>query len=143
DEWYRARSEAEKVEMLNKVGDYPWGPGLVARYRDRDMFALGAAMDNFLKFMEGENANIWHMIAEEVFEPIGIHHAPMGMTFEDDSDIGQPIMAWGWYPTLEDMAKLAGLLQDRGGHDGGHILHLGHTDALVSMECTRDQGSRH
>ncbi|MDZ7748836.1 MAG: hypothetical protein U5K43_08280 [Halofilum sp. (in: g-proteobacteria)] len=53
DEWYRARSEAEKVAMLDKVGNYPWGPGEVVRYRDRDMFSLGVAMDNFLKSRRG------------------------------------------------------------------------------------------
>jgi CubicO group peptidase (beta-lactamase class C family) len=140
DEWYRARSESEKVAMLNKVGDYPWGPGLVARYRDRDMFALGVAMDNFLKSMEGEDADIWSMIAEEVFEPIGIHHAPMNMTFEEDGSVGQPIMAWGWYPTLDDMAKLAQLLHDRGEHDGEQILHRERTEALFSVEGTLGQG---
>jgi len=140
DEWYRARSEADKVELLNKVGNYPWGPGLVARYRDRDMFALGVAMENFLKSMEGDDANLWDMIAKEVFEPIGIHNAPIGMTFEEGSDKGQPMMAWGWYPTLDDMAKVAGLLQDRGQHEGTQLLHRGKTDELFSIESTLDQG---
>ena len=140
DDWYRARSEAEKVEWLDEVDNYPWGPGLVARYRDRDMFALGVAMDNFLKFMEGEDANIWRMIADEVFRPIGIYHAPMNMTFEEDGREGQPIMAWGWYPTLDDMAKLSRLLHDRGEHRGEQILHRERTEALFSIEDTLDQG---
>lgn len=140
DDWYRARSEAEKVEWLDKVGNYPWGPGLVARYRDRDMFALGVAMDNFLKFMEGEDANIWRMIADEVFRPIGIHHAPMNMTFEENGSEGQPIMAWGWYPTLDDMAKVSRLLHSRGMHEGQQILHRERTEALFSIEDTLDQG---
>lgn len=140
DDWYRARSEAEKVEWLNAVDNYPWGPGLVARYRDRDMFALGVAMDNFLKFMEGADADIWRMIADEVFRPIGIHHAPMGRTFEEDSAQGQPIMAWGWCPTLDDMAKLARLLHDRGEHEGEQILYRERTEALFSVENTLDQG---
>lgn len=140
DEWYRARSESEKVTMLNKVGNYPWGPGLVARYRDRDMFALGVAMDNFLKFMEGEDANIWRMIADEVLAPIGVHHAPMNMTFEEDGSLGQPIMAWGWYPSLDDMAKVANLLHARGEHEGEQLLHRERTESLFSIEGTLDQG---
>lgn len=140
DDWYVARSRAEKIEMLNKVENYPWGPGLVARYRDRDMFSLGVAMDNFLKFMEGEDADIWDMIAEEVFEPIGIYHAPMNRTFEEDDAKGQPIMAWGWHATLDDMAKLAKLLHERGEHDGEQILHRKRTEALFSDEGTLTQG---
>src|SRR5690625_2926585 len=140
DEAYRAKSAADKIEMLNKVEDYPWGPGLVGRYRDRDMFSLGVAMNNFLKFMEGEEADIWDMVATEVFKPIGIHHAPMGRTFETDGSAGQAIMAWGWFPNLDDLAKLARLLHDRGEHDGEQLLHRERTESLFSIEDTFDQG---
>lgn len=140
DDWYVARSAAGKIAMLNEVGNYPWGPGLVARYRDRDMFALGVAMNNFLKSMEGEDADIWDMIADEVFAPIGISHAPMNRTFEEDGSPGQPIMAWGWFPTLDDIAKVATLLHERGEHDGVQILHRARTEALFSVEGTLDQG---
>jgi len=140
DKWFRARSESEKVAMLDKVGNYPWGPGEVARYRDRDMFALGVAMDNFLKSVEGQDENIWHMIANEVFEPIDIHHAPMNMTFENDGGVGQPIMAWGWYPTLGDLAKVAELLHARGEVDGKQVLHRGKTEELFSAQNAFDQG---
>lgn len=140
DEWYRSRSEAEKVKELEKVGNYPWGPGHVARYQDRDMFSLGVAMDNFLKSVEGEDANIWTMIADEVFEPIGIHHAPMNLTFEEDGKMGQPIMAWGWYPTLDDLAKVSALLQDHGSHEGQQILHEDKTRSLFSIDGAFEQG---
>lgn len=140
DTWYRARSEEEKVKELEKVGNYPWGPGLVARYRDRDMFALGVAMDAFLKSVEGDDADIWNMIADEVFEPIGIHHAPVNRTFEEGGKLGQPIMAWGWYPNLDDLAKVAKLLQSRGEHGGEQLLHRGRTEALFSADGTLDQG---
>lgn len=140
DTWYRARSEEEKVKELEKVGNYPWGPGLVARYRDRDMFALGVAMDAFLKSVEGDDADIWNMIADEVFEPIGIHHAPVNRTFEEGGKLGQPIMAWGWYPNLDDLAKVAKLLQSRGEHGGEQLLHRARTEALFSADGTLDQG---
>jgi hypothetical protein len=140
DTWYRARSADEKIKELSKVGNYPWGPNHVARYRDRDMFALGAAMDSFLKSVENDEADIWTMLEEEVFRPIGIHHAPKNRTFEADGGSGLPIMAWGWYPTLGDIAKVAALLHARGAHDGEQLLHGEKAEALFSSEGTLDQG---
>ena len=140
DAWYRARSADDKIAELSKVGNYPWGPGLVARYRDRDMFALGAAMDAFLKSVEGPDADIWRMIAEDVFRPIGIHHAPVNRTIEPDGGDGLPLMAWGWYPNLDDLAKVASLLHDRGSYNGEQILHRDLTEAVFSVEGTLDQG---
>ncbi|HET7409108.1 MAG TPA: serine hydrolase, partial [Paracoccaceae bacterium] len=139
-DWYEARTTEEKIAALELVDDYPWGPGEVARYRDRDMFALGVAMNNFLKSVEGDDADIWRMIAEEVFAPIGIHHAPMNRTFEPDGGLGQPIMAWGWYPNLGDLAKVAELLHERGRHNGRQLLHPELTESLFSVEGTLTKG---
>ena len=140
DAWYTAPSLEGKLEQLGEVGAYPWGPGRVARYRDRDMFALGAAMTGFLRSVEGPEADIWEMLRHEVFAPIGIHHAPMNRTVEPDGARGQPIMAWGWYPNLDDLAKVARLLHARGVHADAQILHAGKTAALFAPEDALPQG---
>ncbi|MDZ7748837.1 MAG: hypothetical protein U5K43_08285 [Halofilum sp. (in: g-proteobacteria)] len=64
----------------------------------------------------------------------------MNMTFEDDGSVGQPIMAWGWYPRLGDLTKVAELLHARGRHDGKQLLNRGKTQELFSVEGTLDQG---
>ena len=140
DAWYTATSRAEKVRLLGEVGAYPWGPGEVARYRDRDMFALGAAMNGFLRSVEGPEADVWEMLRTEVFAPIGIRHAPMNRTVEPGGARGQPIMAWGWYPTLDDLAKVARLLHHRGVHANEQILHSGKTAELFSPAGALPQG---
>lgn len=122
--WYGAQSTAEKVTALLDDGAvYPWGPGQVARYRDQDMFILGVAMDRFLRSKEGPAANIWSMLEQEVFAPIGIHQAPTNRTIEGDSSIGQPLMAYGYYPTISDMALISRLYQSEGRHGGTQILY--------------------
>jgi CubicO group peptidase (beta-lactamase class C family) len=129
--WYEAKSEADKVAETFRSPDLPWGPGEVARYRDQDMFLLGIAMEEFLKTKEGPEANIWAMLVEEVYKPIGIHHAPTNRTIEPNGGPGQPMMAYGYYPTLGDLAKIAQLYHDRGKHGGEQILHAEKIDELT------------
>jgi CubicO group peptidase (beta-lactamase class C family) len=104
------------------------------------MFSLGVAMDNFLKSVEDEDANIWAMIAEEVFEPIGIHHTPINLTFEEDGKMGQPKTAFGRYPALNDLAKFNALLHARGSHGGQQILHEDKTRSLFLINEAFEQG---
>ncbi|MGB6308351.1 MAG: hypothetical protein WBF89_11185 [Steroidobacteraceae bacterium] len=122
--WYEARSVHEKVMALLADGHvYPWGPGKVTRYRDQDMFILGVAMDRFLKSKEGPSADLWTMLRKEVFEPIGIHEAPTNRTIEPDGSPGQPLMAYGYYPTLGEMVRMARLYQNGGKWGGRQILY--------------------
>jgi len=122
--WYEARSKNEKIEALLKTAArYPWGPGQVTRYRDQDMFILGMAMDQYLKSREGPDASIWSMLEKEVYEPIGIHYAPTNRTIEADKRMDQPLMAFGYYPTIGDMVKIARLYQSGGRAAGVQILY--------------------
>ena len=122
--WYEARSTGEKVAALLADGRvYPWGPGQVTRYRDQDMFILGVAMDRFLKSKQGPSTDLWSMLQQEVFAPIGIHHAPTNRTIEADGSAGHPLMAYGYYPTLSDMVLIARLYQNGGKHGDRQILY--------------------
>jgi len=80
-------------------------------------------MDRFLKSKEGPAASIWSMLEQEVFAPIGIHEAPTNRTIEDDGRIGQPLMAYGYYPTISDMVLISRLYQNEGRHGGIQILY--------------------
>jgi hypothetical protein len=62
------------------------------------------------------------MVTREVYEPIGIFHAPMLHTLETDGSRGIPLLAYGLYPTVDDIAKLTTLLQAGGRHDGQQLL---------------------
>jgi CubicO group peptidase (beta-lactamase class C family) len=131
DAWNKALSEKEKLIEGLKSPDLPWGPGEVARYRDQDIFLLGVAMDRLLKNKEGPAANIWSMLMNEVYRPIGIAHAPIARTIEADGSPGQPMMAYGFYATLGDLAKIAQLYHARGQHNGVQILHAGKTEEIL------------
>jgi hypothetical protein len=62
------------------------------------------------------------MVVEGVYRPIGALHAPMLHTIEADGSRGVPILGYGLYPTIDDVAKLTTLLQNGGRHDGRQLL---------------------
>jgi CubicO group peptidase (beta-lactamase class C family) len=133
DAWYLAPSHAEKIrEISRNLRPYPWEPGTVVRYRDQDFYLLGAALDGFLKSVRGPGADLWEMLKAEVFAPIGIHHAPAVRTREEGGRDGLIWFSAGYYPTLDDLAKIALLYQDRGAHAGVQILHRELTDDLLA-----------
>jgi CubicO group peptidase (beta-lactamase class C family) len=123
DGWYTAASHAEKLaHMAQWLRPYPWNPGTVPRYRDQDFYVLGAAVNGYLKSVRGPQADVWDMLREEVFAPIGISAAPATRTRE----AGQRGLIWfnaGYFPTLDDIAKIALLYQNRGEWGGRQILH--------------------
>jgi hypothetical protein len=139
DAWFTAPSHAEKVKEINaNLHPYPWEPGAVYRYRDQDVYLLGVAIDNFLKSIRGPQADRWEMVGTEVLAPIGIHHAPLVRTREVR---GQKGFAWsssGYYPTFDELAKIALLFRDLGVHEGQQLLHRQLTaDLLAAKEAIR------
>jgi Beta-lactamase len=124
-QFMRAQTAKEKLDVSFSYGQYPWGPGEVLRYNGTHTFVLAAAMDSFLKRQAGPQAHLWDMVVAEVFQPIGIFQAPMMHTQEADGGRGIPILAYGLYPTIDDVAKLTTLLQHGGQHQGQQLLHAG------------------
>jgi hypothetical protein len=122
--WYEARTKDAKIQAtLTGATPFSWGPGQVARYRDQDMFMLGIAMDNFVKKKEGASASVWGMLSKEVFEPIGIHDAPINKTLEPAGHERKPLMAFGYYPTISDIVRIARLYQNFGAYQGQQLLY--------------------
>ena len=133
-DWYLAPSATEKLAEVFKAPSYPWGPGKVARYRDRDIFTLAAALDGLYRQKEGADADIWDMMLDEVYRPVAIHHLPVNRTREQDGK-GVPLLAWGMYVTVDDIAKIAMLLQNGGAHDGVQLLsRAGVAEALYETD---------
>ncbi len=131
----KAPSARKKLRAAFFSGNYPWGPDQVFRYRSIDTFVLAAAMDAFLKSRAGPEANLWDMMADEVLRPIGIDHAPIQRTREDDPVAGLPILAWGLFVTVDEVAKIAKLLQNGGRHRDQQLLSAGKLkDALYRTD---------
>ena len=134
--WMELLSAEEKLSGAFDVGgNYPWRPGEVARYDSMHTFILSAAMDSYLKTREGPDADLWDMVRDEVLRPIGAFHVPIMRTVESDGGRGLPIMGFGLYLTIDDVAKIAALLQSGGKHAGRQLLHPGKlAEALYQTE---------
>ncbi|MDH4167227.1 MAG: beta-lactamase family protein [Gammaproteobacteria bacterium] len=140
DAWYTAHSHADKLAQINaNLRPYPWEPGTVMRYRDQDHYLLGIAVDRFLKSVRGPDADAWKMLQEEVFEPIGIAHAPAVRTREPGGRDGPVWFNAGYYPTLDDLAKIALLFEDEGRHGGKQLLHRELTRDLLAARGAIDK----
>lgn len=140
--WYTAPAVADKLEhMRTHLKPYPWEPGRVMRYRDHDFFLLGLAVDGFLKTLRGPEADAWNMVSEEVLRPIGIFHAPLVRTREPEGRDGPAWFSAGYYPTLDDLAKIALLFQDHGAHEGKQLLHRRLTAAVLEARDALDKDS--
>jgi CubicO group peptidase (beta-lactamase class C family) len=132
-----ARSAQDKLHICFSYGNYPWGPGEVARYNSINTFVLSVAMTNFLRSKEGPDADIWDMVLEEVYKPIGILHAPIMRTHETDGSKGVPIFGYGLYPTVDDVAKVTSLFHAGGEFEGQQLLHAGKlAEALYQTDVT-------
>jgi len=142
DAWYIAHSHVEKLAQINaNLHPYPWEPGTVMRYRDQDFYLLGAALDGFLKSVRGPDADVWEMLKADVFGPIGVAQAPAVRTREAEHRDGLVWLNAGYYPTLDDLAKIALLYQDLGASAGHQILHRQLTaDLLAAQDAMQKDG---
>ena len=132
--WYIAPTLDEKLEHVFSVPSHPWGPGEHGRYRDRDTFTLAAALDALYREKEGDAADLWGMMIDEVYAPLGIHHMPMNLTKETDRP-GVPLLGWGLYANADDIVKIARLLDNDGMHNGVQLLSKGKlAEALYQTE---------
>ncbi len=125
------RSAREKLEVAMSYGRYPWDRGEVFRYNSTQTFVLAVAMDAFLKRREGPTARLWDVVRTEVLRPIGVFHAPAMRTLEPDGSRGVPILGYGLYLTIDDVAKIATLFQNGGRHEGVQLLHAGKLAAAL------------
>ncbi len=121
--WLDAPSRSEKLRRAFAFPNYPWGPGEVARYDTTHTFVLAAAMEAFYRSKEGPEADLWDMVEREVLAPIGVFHAPLMRTVEADGSRGTPLFGYGFYPTIEEAAKIAMLFQQDGRHGDRQLLY--------------------
>ena len=120
--WSSVASEGSKLDAVFDQADYDWGPGEVFRYNTTQTFVLAVAMQELVARREGREVRLWDVMMREVFEPIGIRHMPMMHTVEAGATPGVPLMGIGLYPTVDDVAKVATLLQNAGRHSGVQLL---------------------
>lgn len=121
--WIAMNEEVRKLDLSFSYGNYSWGPGEIFRYNSALTFVLAAALDNYYQTVAGEGTDVWDMVVEEVYKPIGIQHVPMLRTIERNGRPGIAELFHGLYPNIDDLAKLSQLIQAGGEFNGVQLLH--------------------
>ncbi len=117
--WDRDRKLSLALDQKRIGGE----PGQVFRYQTVASFLLATALDSWLRKRIGEQADLGDFLKREVFGEIGIRHMPIMRTIETSGERGQVILGYGLYPTLEDLARIALLLERDGTWEGKRLLH--------------------
>ncbi len=124
ERWLVRPTLEQKLQLSFEYGNYPWQPGEIFRYNSAMTIVLAAALANYYKQVEGADADLWHMMLTEVFNPIGIQHVPILKTSEFEAQNQIPELFHGLYLNVDDLAKLTTLLQNEGNVNGEQLLHL-------------------
>ncbi|MEL7450632.1 MAG: serine hydrolase [Pseudomonadota bacterium] len=127
-----------KLQRALLYGDYPWGPGEIVRYNTAHTFILGEAMDRFYKAMNGPQADVWQMMLDEVYAPIGIPVMPTIKTLGDDA---LPIYGFGLFLNAYDTARIMQLLHNDGEWNGEQLLHRDRTRAALYRDGSQGYGT--
>lgn len=124
-----------KLQAAFGYGNYPWAAGQIVRYNTVHTYILGAALHRFYESMQGPDADVWQMMRDEVYRPIGIRVIPTVRTADQDP---MPIYGFGLFLNAYDTARISQLLANDGAWGGQQILHRART--RQSMYKTGDRG---
>ncbi len=113
------RTAEDKIAAVNALPDAAPAPGTAFNYASTNTFAVSYALNQYVKTMEGPDADYWSMVKESVLRPLGIPHLPVSRTIESDGQLGIPVGGWGSYPTVIEAAKIGQLLHNEGKLKGG------------------------
>ncbi|HFQ94414.1 MAG TPA: class C beta-lactamase-related serine hydrolase, partial [Anaerolineae bacterium] len=121
----RAETYADKLDAALSWPNQA-EPGEKWVYHTSDTFLVTQAMQNYLQTQEGEGADIFQMMVDEVYAPIGL--GPGAFTTlrtAEDNWQGRPLGGLGLWLIPGDVAKIATLLQNGGAANGEQLLHPG------------------
>ena len=132
----KARSAEEAIQNIAGLGDYPGEPGEDFNYASTNLFVLSYAMQKYVEEKEGAGISYWDMVYENVLVPIGAENFTLLHTVESDGSKGIPMLAYGAWPTVDEVAKIALLISLEGKYNGQQILNRERcSEALGRTSC--------
>jgi CubicO group peptidase (beta-lactamase class C family) len=115
-------------------------PGTRWVYRTSDTFILTRALQNYLRTQQGEDADIYQFVVDEVYRPLKLGPgAYTTMRTSDNNWQGQAEGGYGLWWIPDDIAKIGALLiRDGGKIEGEQTLHSG----LLAAALQQNPGDR-
>lgn len=111
------------INNIARFGDFPEGPGEQFNYATTNTFVLSFALQNYVERHEGSGVHYWDMVREHVLVPIGAEGFGVIQTRDADPSDRIPILGLGAFPTLDEAAKIARLIDNEGEHEGMQLLN--------------------
>jgi hypothetical protein len=138
-EFFGAQPYAERIQAAFDV-PHKVDPGTRWVYRTSDTFILTRALHNYLQTKQGQNADIFQFLVDEVYRPLGLGPGAFtSMRTADDNWHGQAEGGYGLWWIPDDIAKIAMLLNNNQGTiNGEQILH----PELLAATLQRDPNDR-
>ncbi|MEU6488313.1 hypothetical protein [Streptomyces sp. NPDC046887] len=140
DDFVLAEGQAAKTALAL---DWPQAadPGTYWNYRTSDTYLATLALARYLRRKEGDGADLFAFLDEEVYRPAGLSAGFRAQCLRtDNSASGQPLGGYGLYLTQDDAAKLSRFLNVRLGRAAGRQL-LDRTSLSASLQRDpRDRG---
>ncbi len=121
-------NEEYYADRIAAAFNWPYGapPGTQWVYLSSDTFIVTRAMGNYLKTIEGSDADIFEFVVREIYQPLNMGPGVFStQRTKDDNYNGQPIGLGGMWWVPDDLAKITQFLNvDNGVIDGQQILQL-------------------
>jgi hypothetical protein len=138
-EFFGAQPYAERIQAAFDV-PHKVDPGTRWVYRTSDTFILTRALHNYLQTKQGQEADIFQFLVDEVYRPLGLGPGAFtSMRTADDNWRGQAEGGYGLWWIPDDIAKIAMLLNNNQGTiNGEQILH----PELLAATLQRDPNDR-
>jgi hypothetical protein len=115
----RAFLEAEpygvKIRDAFSLFPHTAAPGVTWVYQSHAVFILTQAMNAYLQQRQGSRADLFNSIRDNVFRRIKVSQGGLTTLRTDNSGAGKAIGSYGLFLTQDDVAKIASLLNNRGG----------------------------
>ncbi|MDT8912297.1 hypothetical protein [Amycolatopsis sp. PS_44_ISF1] len=109
-------------------------PGTYWNYRTSDIYLAALALSRYLERKEGDGADLYAFLDEEVYRPAGLSAGFRAQCLRtDNSATGQPLGGYGLYFTQDDAAKLSRFLNVDLGRAGGRQL-LDRKNLLAALQ---------
>ena len=97
-------------------------PGLVWVYQSHNTFLAAVAMDAFLKQRRGPGADLFHLVADDIYKPLHLSQGMLSTLRTGNSESGVPEGYFGLFYIQDDVVKLARFLGEGSGTIEGHPL---------------------
>jgi CubicO group peptidase (beta-lactamase class C family) len=94
-------------------------PGTKWVYQSAATFILTQAMNAYLKEKRGNDADLFAMVRDDIYKPLGVSDGGLTTIRTNDSPSGAPSGYYGLFLTKDDVAKLGNFLNNDGGAIGG------------------------